>query len=635
MRKRPYPARDESMDSSEVFPVFAPLAESEDETLPSMLAELLDAASDAVALISQSGECRYANAAWSRIFGSDGNHASLDAFQSMRADDTKPVRDALLETMRTGNGCAARFRHPANDMQYFECRFDAPRPGYGGSRLALAVVRDVTESRNAERRLREEVDYLSAIQREAKLGTYEWDIPKNHIYWSPELRKIFGVDDVTRPTLELFGALVHPDDREWVAHMSESSMRSGTVYQTPYRIRRPDGEVRVVQAHARLIRDAAGNPLRQVGALQDVTESKWADEQSRTTEERFRTIVENVRDYAIFLLEKSGNVSHWNLGAQRMFGYRGEEILGKHFSCFIATEHLEAEAPARQLRLAIRDGKFTGEGWRARKGGSRFWAQFVLSPVHDEFDKLSGFSVVTHDITQRKRTEEDLRSYSERLRATSQRLVEIQETERRHLARELHDRVGQNLTAIGIDLSLIAGGLPEGAQPELAKRVEDSIALVESTVDTMRSIMRELRPPTLDEYGLLSALHSLAETFSNRTNIRTTVAGPDDCSKLPKSVDLAMFRIVQEALNNVARHAKASRVDVVLEIDDSRATLAVTDNGVGFDQNAVETPSDASGWGLLIMRERAEAIGARFSVNAGQGAGVQVFVEYRLQAAAK
>ena len=216
------------------------------------------------------------------------------------------------------------------------------------------------------------------------------------------------------------------------------------------------------------------------------------------------------------------------------------------------------------------------------------------------------------------------------LRATSNRLVEVQESERRLLARELHDRVGQNLTALGLNLSIVANGLPPEASPELAARLEDSNQLVQGTVDAMRDVMAELRPNALDDYGLPAALRSLAAGFSRRTGIHVAFEADEPSPDVPKTVDLAMFRIAQEALNNIAKHSGADRVEMAIRRVNGHATLSVRDNGVGIDPKRAGT-STAPGWGLLIMRERAEAVGAEFTLRADPDAGVQVLVEYGVE----
>jgi len=214
------------------------------------------------------------------------------------------------------------------------------------------------------------------------------------------------------------------------------------------------------------------------------------------------------------------------------------------------------------------------------------------------------------------------------LRETSRRLVEVQEAERRLLAGELHDRVGQNLTALGLNLSIVANGLPPEDYPELVARLEDSSLLVQGTVDAMRDVMAELRPHALDDYGLPAALRSLATGFSRRTGIQVAFEADSPAADVPKTVDLAMFRIAQEALNNVAKHSKANRVDIEFRRVNGTALLSVADNGIGFDPRGIGASKPNGGWGLLIMRERAEAVGAQFSLKADPDAGVQVLVEY-------
>jgi signal transduction histidine kinase len=144
----------------------------------------------------------------------------------------------------------------------------------------------------------------------------------------------------------------------------------------------------------------------------------------------------------------------------------------------------------------------------------------------------------------------------------------------------------------------------------------------------MRDVMAELRPHALDDYGLPAALRSLATGFSRRTGIHVAFEKEGRGADLPKPVDLAMFRIAQEALNNVAKHARAERVEIAIRRKNGSAILSVRDNGVGFDPERIDGPRAEAGWGLLIMRERAEAVGAQFSLKAGPNDGVQVMVEY-------
>jgi PAS domain S-box-containing protein len=344
----------------------------------------------------------------------------------------------------------------------------------------------------------------------------------------------------------------------------------------------------------------------------------------RETEERFRLITENASDL-ITVIDPQGRRVYVNPAFGKLFG-NTETLIG---SDAFGEVHPEDKAHVRETFFdTLKDGQNRRAEFRfLLPSGEVRYIESHRSAVLDPHGRVALVVAVARDVTERKRADEDLQNYAERLRVTSRKLVEVQETERRLIASELHDRVGQNLTGLGINLSIVAGGLRSEDKPELAARLEDSTALLRNTVDAIRNVMAELRPHTLDEYGLPSALRSLAAGFSKRTGIQVTFKGDPARTGLPKTVDLAMFRIVQEALNNIAKHSSADRVEIAVSRWNGHALLSVRDNGIGFDAGKVES-SESSGWGLRIMRERAEAVGARFSLKAEPNAGVKVVVEY-------
>jgi PAS domain S-box-containing protein len=591
-------------------------------------------ASDLILLIDLQGKRVYVNPAYARLLGHRQDLVGSDAFGEIHPEDKEQVEKAFFDTVRDGQPRYVEFRFllPGGEVRWIESHRSAVFDAQGRVAHIVAVAHDVTERRRQDEALRAREVQLQEAQVLANLGSWEWDMRTNSRRWSDQLTRIFGLGHDQLPsTFDGFYPLVHPEDRERTARIANEALRSGTDYESQFRIVRPDGSIRTVHNQARVDRDESGSPVRVIGVCQDITERKLAEEQVRASQERFRMMVENVRDYAIYILDMNGYVTSWNLGAERIEGYRAEEIIGKHYACFFLADHAARGDPGMQLQFASIQGRYESEGWRVRKNGSQFWAHIIVTPLLDETGKPRGFSEITHDITERKRAEEDLHSYADRLKVTSRRLVEVQEAERRLLARELHDRVGQNLTALGINLSLVASGLPAGSKPELAARLEECGSLVEGTVDAMRNVMAELRPHALDDYGLPAALRSLATGFSRRTGIRVAFEGGAPAADLPKPVDLAMFRIAQEALNNVAKHSNAQRVEIAIRRANGLATLSVRDDGVGFDPKRIERSNREAGWGLLIMRERAEAVGAQFSLKAGLHAGVQVLVEYHVQ----
>ena len=344
----------------------------------------------------------------------------------------------------------------------------------------------------------------------------------------------------------------------------------------------------------------------------------------RETEQRFRLITENASDL-ITVLDPQGRRLYVNPAFGKLLG-NPETLIGT--DTFNDVHPLDRAQARKTFFETVEDGRNRSVEFRLLlPSGEVRYIESHRSAVLDPQGRVALVVSVARDVTERRRTEEDLHDYAERLRVTSRRLVEVQESERRLIASELHDRVGQNLTGLGLNLSIVASGLQALDKPEIAARLEDSNALLRDTVDAIRNVMAELRPHTLDEYGLPAALRSLAAGFSQRTGIQVSFEGDPARTGFPKTVDLAMFRIVQEALNNIAKHSSADCVEIAISRRNGHATLSVRDNGVGFDPTKVES-SEGSGWGLRIMRERAESVGARFSLKAKPNRGVDVLVEY-------
>jgi signal transduction histidine kinase len=214
----------------------------------------------------------------------------------------------------------------------------------------------------------------------------------------------------------------------------------------------------------------------------------------------------------------------------------------------------------------------------------------------------------------------------------SRRLVEVQEAERRVLANRLHDLVGQNLTVLSINLNIVKGQLSPSQPTQIGVRLEDSLKLVEETTESIRDVMMELRPAVLDEFGLTSMLRWYTDQFAERTRVPTSMIERGPIRRLPSVVEEALYRITQEALANVAKYAKAQKAVVTLEATPQVICLTIADDGYGFDPTVDRQPTKDHGWGLMIMRERAAAVGAQLSVESAPGRGTQVIVQVRVAA---
>ena len=211
----------------------------------------------------------------------------------------------------------------------------------------------------------------------------------------------------------------------------------------------------------------------------------------------------------------------------------------------------------------------------------------------------------------------------------SRRLVEVQEAERRTLANELHDLVGQKLTALNINLNIVKSESACAMTVRGGTRLDDSLKLVEETIESIRDVMAELRPAVLDDYGLTAALRWYAEQFSKRTGVATTVIEQGTGRWLSAAAEEALFRIAQEALANVAKYARAAHATMTLAVSAQASCLTIEDDGCGFDSVVRQQPARDHGWGLMIMRERAAAVGGELSIESAPGQGSRIVVTLR------
>lgn len=324
----------------------------------------------------------------------------------------------------------------------------------------------------------------------------------------------------------------------------------------------------------------------------------------------------------------------WDTATDRMYfsregksslGYRDDEA-AEQFQFWVERLHPDERSRVlSRLRSHLDDPRlpFESEFRVLHKDGSYRWIFARASSMPQEGGGLRMFGCHI-DVTERRTIEEDLRRNAARLRLMARRMAEIEDAERRRINRELHDRVGQNLSALNLNLAIIREQVKGDSIADVDRRLNDAQHLLETATGDVRDIMAELHPAVLEDYGLLAALRAHAKACSERLGIPIEVEGLDGQPRLPVAVELALFRIVQEALNNIAKHARASRAMVSIEVSADHASLTVTDDGVGFD---TASPQAHSSYGLTTMRERAEAVGATFGVESSSGKGTRIAVE--------
>jgi PAS domain S-box-containing protein len=370
--------------------------------------------------------------------------------------------------------------------------------------------------------------------------------------------------------------------------------------------------------------------LRNIAVLQQKAQALESERALRQSEERFRILVEAVQDYAIFMLEPNGCIATWNVGAERIKGYKPSEIIGKHFSVFYPEEDIRAGKPERELEVAARDGRLEDEGWRIRKDGSRFWANVIITALRGDEGRLIGFAKVTRDFTERVRVYQDLQAARQKLeesekslRQLSRHLLRMQDEERRRIGRDLHDSLGQYLSALKMKLAMLNPTRDDGIMLDIAECTD----LAEECVKEVRTVSYLLYPPMLEEFGLKSAISWYLEGFAKRSGIQTTFEVSADFERLDSDVELAMFRVLQE---NVHRHSGSSTADIRLRIDGGLAILEISDHGKGIPGHLEQSGNDwpnTLGVGLRGMNERIRQLGGRLALSSSsQGTTVTAIV---------
>lgn len=397
--------------------------------------------------------------------------------------------------------------------------------------------------------------------------------------------------------------------------------------------------------HGTPLRDAEGRVTAALAVSYDITDRVLAEAALRAGEERLRLIVESATDYAIFTLAPDRTVTSWAPGATAVFGYTEAEMVDRSGDILFTTEDRAAGVPEREAGTARRDGRAADERWHLRKDGSRFFASGVLHRLQDG----GGFVKVARDLTRRKLAEEELeRRVTDRTadlatavgaleaemgrrRELARRLTTAQEDERRRIARDLHDSLGQYLAAMSLELTAAHGAAP---QPDIRDRLGRLTELAAETGREVHRLALELRPTALDDLGLGVALQNYVEAWSARTGIAAEFGGHGlGGRRFPWQVSTAVYRVVQEALTNVARHARASRVSVLVERQPDHLSVVVEDDGIGFDPDrALARPPARGGLGLLGMRERVALVDGTIQIESATGSGTAVFVRIPLPA---
>jgi PAS domain S-box-containing protein len=484
-----------------------------------------------------------------------------------------------------------------------------------GEECILSTAYDITERKSIEEALRESEERYRELFENSKDALYVHDLSGRYLSFNRAAERLSGY---SREEIlgKHFSNFVAPSYLRRVREnlCKKLDEEGETTYEidlvTKDRRRVP------VEVKSRLIYEN-GEPVGVQGSVRDITERKRADD----AHHRLALIVDSSDD-AIIGKTLDGTIISWNSGAEKIYGYSAKEIIGSHVSVLIPSDRGD-ELPKILDRVRRGESIKHYETIRRRKDGKLIDVSLTISPIRDGNKKLVGASTIARDITNARQAEKALKTFS-------RRLIEAQEAERQHIARELHDEIGQVLTAVRLNLQSLRS-LEQASSVSLA--LDDSLAIVDGALECVRELSLNLRPSVLDNLGLTSALRWYVDRYARRSGIVADLRNDlEDGRRLQMELETACFRIVQEALTNVVRHARATRVSVDLKRSNGNLELRIKDDGVGFDsQWLLKNAASSSALGLRGMQERTMALNGRLEIDSRPTFGTEIRVSFPLK----
>jgi PAS domain S-box-containing protein len=488
--------------------------------------------------------------------------------------------------------------------------------------LHLSVHRDITERKRAE---------VALSQSEARFRFLIESIP--HMVWTAHPD---GSGDYHNPRYcdyvgevadrlqgEGWADLIHPDDRQRVHVAWKNACAHASEYRIECRIRAKTGEYRWFLAHALAQWENDGRVLRWFGTCTDIDERKRAEEALRISEERLRQLLA-LMPTGVYTCDTEGRITFYNRRAVELWGrepgrddrYCGAWRLWQMNGAPMAHD----ETP---MANCVREGSSISAMniVAERSNGDRAVLSVNIEPLVDERGRRAGAINVFEDITERKQAEEALRETAARLQVLSRRVVEVQEQERRHLARELHDEIGQVLSALSINIQALKAASGTAA----TALIDESLQIVDLATQQVRNLSLDLRPSMLDDLGLVATMRWYADRQAQRAGLSAHFIVDWAAPHLSGELTTAFFRVMQEAVTNAVRHARARQVWVELRQRDDEVELTIRDDGIGFNpESARHGVAHGERLGLLGIQERVELLGGRTEIKSRIGGGTSI-----------
>ncbi|NPU85160.1 MAG: PAS domain S-box protein [Syntrophaceae bacterium] len=523
--------------------------------------------------------------------------------------DWDSIAQELYSTLENQRTHSTEFPCRRKDGRYIECLITASRIGESLKEKNIVITfEDITDRKLAEEAYRTMADSSQAGVYVVQDGVFQFVNENAAGYAGYSQKELTGMNSMQ---------LVHPEDRFKVRENSHQMLHGDRRSPHEFRIITKDGRIRWIMETVTFIPYRGRRAV--LGNSMDITEQSAARDKLAKLEALEASILEAIPHAVIGLQDR--RVIFANDGVQTVFGWRARDIVGMSSRILYRTD-TDYEAIAEILYNTLEKKRTVSVEFPCRKKDGTDIDCLVSASRTGESLQEKRIVITYEDITERKRAETELERSRQQMRNLSAHLQSVREKERTRIARELHDELGQLLTALNTDLVLLNRKVPE-EQPEIRERIDAMSGLVDMTMKTLKRIYMDLRPGMLDHLGLPVAIEWQASEFFKRTGIQCRVTVEPEDMQLNPDLSTAVFRIFQETLTNVWRHAEAKRVQVSLKLTGGEVRLTVKDNGKGITEEQMAKPDS---FGLLGMRERVSYWGGDVNITGKKGKGTTVKV---------
>jgi PAS domain S-box-containing protein len=561
---------------------------------------ILDTSLDAIVSIDHKGVVREWNSAAEKIFGYRREQALGNSLEKLIVPTQLTERylpglaDYLMSGVGSLIGRPVEVMARRSNAEQFPIELALTQIPSSDPPLFTAFIRDITDRKQSEEALRRSEARKAAVLETALDAIISIDQESKIIEWNPAAEQIFGYSRELALGRELAELIVPKSNEDLHRKGLARFLQTGRGRMLGQRM-----EVMAMRANGAefpveltITKIPGDEPLVFTIFLRDITERRRTEEALRKSEERFRLLVEGVEDYAIYMLDTHGRVTTWNTGAERIMGYRAQEIIGRRFHRFYAPDDVERKKPDQALAVATAEGRFQDERWQLRKDTTQYWASFVITALRDEQGKLTGFSTIARDITKRKHAEDEIRRLNTELeQRVQERTAELQAAY--HEMEAFSYSISHDLRAPLIHIAGFVEMLKSDLGTTLDEKSKRHLQTICASTETMGRMIADLL--TFSRIGraeLHKVRFNIGDTIKDvQRDLQQAMQGRKITWSIPQLPEVfadpfllrqALFNLLSNAIKFTRNRAEA-KIEVTIETNDKEHIFAVRDNGAGFE----------------------------------------------------